>query len=66
MKKNTLKIVNTCMYIVAIIFLLLIWFVGIKNISVQPILTTLVKVYICFVFVIVAINLLRYFQKKNN
>ncbi|MBY2477383.1 hypothetical protein C4097_00130 [Clostridioides difficile] len=64
MKKNTLKIVNTCMYIVAIILLLLIWFVGIKNISVQPILTTLVKVYICFTFVIIAINLLKYFQKK--
>lgn len=66
MKNNTLKIVNTCMYIVAIILLLLIWIVGIKNISVQPLLTTLVKIYICFAFVIVAINLLRYFQKKNN
>ncbi|ARB07090.1 hypothetical protein Semix9P1_phi47 [Clostridioides phage phiSemix9P1] len=64
MKKNTLKIVNGCMYIVAIILLLLIWLVGIKNISIQPILTTLVKVYICFAFVIIAINLLKYFQKK--
>ncbi|HBE9437483.1 Uncharacterised protein [Clostridioides difficile] len=64
MKKNTLKIVNVCMYIMAIILLLLIWFVGIKNISVQPILTTLVKLYICFAFVIIAINLLKYFQKK--
>lgn len=64
MKKNTLKIVNGWMYIMAIILLLLIWFVGIKNISVQPILTTLVKVYICFAFVIIAINLLKYFQKK--
>ncbi|MFL8674211.1 hypothetical protein [Clostridioides sp. GD02404] len=64
MKKNSLKIINIYMYIVAIILLLLIWFVGIKNISVQPILTTLVKVYICFTFVIIAINLLKYFQKK--
>ncbi|MGS5518145.1 hypothetical protein AB8L61_19385 [Clostridioides difficile] len=66
MKKNSLKIINIYMYIVAIILLLLIWIIGIKNISIQPILTILVKAYIGFTFVIVVISLLRYFQKQNN
>lgn len=62
MKKNILKIINTIMYIIAIILLILIWTVG--NVSLQPVLTIFVKGYSFLAIIIVAINLLKYFHEK--
>lgn len=64
MKKNILKIINIIMYILAIILLILIWTVGTKNVSLQPVLTIFVKAYSFLAIIIVAINLLKYFHKK--
>lgn len=64
MKKNILKIINTIMYIIAIILLILIWTVGTKNVLLQPVLTIFVKGYSFLAIIIVAINLLKYFHEK--
>lgn len=64
MKKNILKITNIIMYILAIILLILIWTIGINNVSLQPVLTNIVKGYTILAIIIVAINLYKYFLKK--
>ena len=65
MKKDILKIINVIMYILAIILLILIWTVGIKNVSLQPILTIFVRGYVFLSIIIVAINLIKYFKKNS-
>lgn len=66
MKKNISKTVNTIMYVLAIIILVLIWTLGVKNVSAQPILTIFVKAYAFVAIMIVAFNLVKRFSKKNN
>lgn len=65
MKKNMLKTVNTTMYVLAIIILVLIWTLGVQNVSAQPILTVFVKLYAFVAIIIVALNLVKRFSKKK-